>query len=252
MSYQRLKTILIDDEPDSLALLNWQIEKECPELKVVALCQGAQEAMQQIEKRAPDVVFLDIEMPGMNGLQLLQRLPEIHFAPIFITAYSQYAIKAIKLGAFDYLLKPVQRAELKTTVERLLQKRLHSSSVEMKTSLQILLDQLHDVRKAPKITIHTAEQTYFVDISEVLYLQSDNNYTHFFLKNGRPLLVARTLKYFEGLLEEHGFFRVHASFLINLNAVSSIRKGEGGGIILSNGVQIPIARSKREQLFGRL
>ncbi len=249
MANPLLTAILIDDEQDSLDLLNWQLGQECPEVEVVARINNAHEGLQCLLRVQPDIIFLDIEMPGMNGLQLLEQCDRIAFDPVFTTAYDQYALRAIKLGAFDYLLKPVQRAELRVTVDKIIQKRARFQPCIRPEAVKIMLDYFAGNRKDQKITIHTNDEVHFIEVSDLLYLQAENNYTHLTLKSGKRLLVAKTLKYFEALLTENGFFRVHASYLINLAAVSSIRKGEDGGVVLKEGSKIPIARGRRDELL---
>ncbi|MFN7326928.1 MAG: LytR/AlgR family response regulator transcription factor [Chitinophagales bacterium] len=249
MISQRFKTVLIDDEQDSLSLLNWNIEQECPELEVVASCQGAKKGSEAIQEFQPDLVFLDIEMPEMNGLQLLQQFPNASFYPVFTTAYSKYAINAIKLGAFDYLLKPIKRLELRELVDRLVVKRQQKTQLVSVESLQYLKEYLMDGGKARRITVQVGDQIHFLEIDEILYAQAESNYVTINLSDGRKVLVARTLKYFDELLAPHGFYRAHASYLVNLKAVRTIIKGESGGIILSNGVMVPISKNRKDQLF---
>ena len=242
----RIQAILIDDEPDCLDLLNWQIANHCPELTVIARCQSAADGLETIRSAKPDVVFLDVEMPFMNGFQLLEQLPEIDFDLIFTTAYDRYAIRAIRYSALDYLLKPIVAAELCGAVHRLMEKRQ-----DPKRQNAMFETLLHNLQQAgpQRIVVTNREGMYYVEIPQLVFLQANNNYTFLHLKNQKRILVPKTLKHFEDMLEGSGFFRVHSSFLINMAEISSLRRQGGLNARMSDGTEIPIARAKREQFL---
>jgi two-component system LytT family response regulator len=241
------RTILIDDEPDCLGILNWQIEKYCPQLQVVATCDDARQGPALIDKLAPEVVFLDIEMPFMNGFELLRRVKEFNFEVVFTTAHDEYALKALKLNAIDYLLKPISKADLKTAVEKV-QKRLNLKSKEMQ---QAKLTSLHNLSlpSQQKIAIPLHDSILFFNIEEILYVESEGNYSTLYIKNKKPVVTSKTLRHFEDLLSGYSFFRVHASYLINLAEVAEFRKTDGGSVVMSNGAEVKISRSRKDEFL---
>ncbi len=241
-----IRAILIDDEPDCLDLLNWQIANHCPELTVIACCPSAAEGLSAIASEKPDVVFLDVEMPFMNGFQLLEQLPKVDFDLIFTTAYDRYAIRAIRYSALDYLLKPIVVAELCGAVQRLIEKRREPE--RRQEQFETLL---HNVNQTgpQRIVVTNRRGAHYVEIPQLVFLQADNNYTFLHLKNQKRMLVPKTLKYFDDILEGSGFFRVHASFLINLAEISTLQKEAGLVVVMSDGTEIPVARAKREQFL---
>lgn len=245
----QIQAILIDDEPDCLDLLNWQIANHCPELKVIAQCSSAADGLETIRSAKPDVVFLDVEMPFMNGFQLLEQLPEINFDLIFTTAYDRYAIRAIRYSALDYLLKPIVAAELRGAVHRLIEKRQ-----DPKRENAMFETLLHNLRQTgpQRIFVTNRDGMFYVEIPQLVFLQANNNYTFLHLKNQKRLLVPKTLKHFEDVLEGSGFFRVHASYLINRAEISSLNKQGSLSVQMSDGSEIPIARAKREQFLRML
>ncbi len=253
MNSKTFKAVIIDDEQDSIDLLSLLLREECPEIEIVGKCLGAERGMQAIHALDPDVVFLDIVMPEMTGLQLVQQIGKASFYPVFTTAYSQYAINAIKLGAFDYLLKPIRRDELRLLVSRLIE---HSTGKENKLNAESLYSLIANMVPAParqtKITIQEGDQYHFMLLNEIQHLQAQGNYTRFQLTDGRALLVAKTLGHFCDMLELHGFFRVHTSYLVNLTTVRSFIKGANSRLLMKSGDAIPVARARKEQLLSKI
>ena len=241
------QTILIDDEPDCLGILNWQIEKYCPQLQVIATCDDARQGPALIDKLTPEVVFLDIEMPFMNGFELLRRVKKFNFEVVFTTAHDEYALKALKLNAIDYLLKPISKADLKTAVEKV-QRRLNLKSKEMQ---QAKLTSLHNLSQPSqqKIASPLYDSILFFNIEEILFLESEGNYSTLYIKNKKPVVTSKTLRHFEDLLTGYSFFRVHASYLINLAEVVEFRKADGGSVVMSNGAEVKISRSRRDEFL---
>lgn len=247
------KAVIIDDEQDSIELLSLLLREECPEINVIAKCHGAEEGIRAIQNLSPDVVFLDIVMPEMTGLQLVQRIGTASFYPVFTTAYSQYAINAIKLGAFDYLLKPIRRDELRLLMSRLLAIDIQK---ENRLSAEALISMMANIVPGPtqktKITIQEGDQYHFLHLHEITYLQAEGNYTRFKLTDGKGLLVAKTLGHFCDLLELYGFFRTHASYLVNLSTVNTYIKGGNSRIIMKNGDNIPVAKTRKELFLSKM
>ncbi len=239
--------ILIDDEPHCLDLLAWQLKSYCPDIRVVASCHVAVEGLASIRQHRPDLVFLDIEMPFLNGLDLLQRLPQIDFEVVFTTAYGEYAIKALKMNALDYLLKPIAKDELILAVESFKQ-RLEMKELSQEVSLQLILQHLKS--SVPrKIMVPTQDSIHFLDLHNIIYIRAASNYSLIHLKDGRTILASKTLLHFEEMLAEHRFIRIHASYLVNLAEVVEYRKKDGGWAVMSDGLPIKISRGRKDGLF---
>jgi two-component system, LytTR family, response regulator len=244
-----IKAIIVDDEPHCCEVLSMLLERYCPEVSVEAVCYSSTEAVELLSKATAKLVFLDIEMPHMNGFQLLEKLPAINFELIFTTSYDQYAIKAIRFSALDYLLKPVDREELQIAVRRAAQ-RLQSP---LPQQFEILLQKLlHPAAQVSRIALPTMEGLQLIPIDSIISCTSSSNYTILSLKENQKLVVSRTLKEIEEMLDEHTFLRVHHSYLVNLNEIRKYIKGEGGSLIMSDGSSVDVSRSKKEQLMKKL
>ena len=244
-----ITTIIVDDEKNSCEALQILINDCCPELHVVAICYSAEDALQKIKTLNPQLVFLDIEMPNMNGFQLLEHLPKIDFELIFTTSYDQYAIKAIKFSALDYLLKPVDREELQKAVQKVLKKVNGSISQQ----LEILLQKVNQPSVSVKrIALPTMQGLELVEINSIISCSSNSNYTEFYLADKKKILVSRTLKEIDELLEGYAFMRVHNSHIVNLNAITKYIKGEGGYLIMTDGSTVDVSRSRKEILMQKL
>lgn len=244
-----INTIIIDDERHSCDALKILLGKCCQQVHVTAICYSGEEGIKKINVLKPELVFLDIEMPHMNGFQMLEQLPKIDFEIIFTTSYDQYAITAFKFSALDYLLKPVDREELEKAVQRV-SKKINPPVSEQ---LEILLQKINQ----PAITVHrialpTMQGLEFVPVESIIYCSSSNNYTEFFLADKKKLLVSRTLKEAEDMLADHSFLRVHNSYMVNLNSVTRYVKGEGGYLVMSDGSTIDVSRSRKELLMQKL
>jgi two-component system LytT family response regulator len=243
-----IKAIIVDDEPYCCESLATLLERFCPEVKVADICYNGVSALKAIKEVAPQLVFLDIEMPKMNGFELLEKMGEINFQLIFTTSYDQYAIKAIRHSALDYLLKPVDRDELQKAVQRVTQ-RLKNPLPEQ---VEILLQKLHPGAHVAKIAIPTIEGLHMVLVESVISCTADSNYTILNLKNKQKIIASRTLKEIEEMLEDFSFARVHHSFLINLNELEKYIRGEGGYVLMSDGSTIDVSRSRKEYLLKKL
>lgn len=244
-----IKSIIIDDEPHNLENLNRLLEKNCPNVQVIGMASSADEGLELIVKERPDLVFLDIEMPIKSGFDLLQSITNISFEIIFITAYSQYALQAIKTCALDYLMKPVAISELKVAVTKV------SKLVEKKREnfkLKALVDNLKNINLPQKIALPTAEELHFVTINDIVRCKGENNYTMFFLANGNSVLVSRTLKEWDDLLSAHQFIRTHQSHLINSLHVKSYVKKDGGYILMNDGSMVSVSKNKKENTLNQI
>ena len=242
-----LKAILIDDEESNLSSLKEKLLRNCPQVKIIALCTNAKQAIEYIDNQQPDIVFLDIEMPVMNGFLMLQNLSYKKFELIFTTAYDHYAVKAIRFSALDYLVKPIEIEELKSAVLRAEEKRQH---VKTNEQLEMLLENLSQKQAFfQKIAIPTSEGLQFIRISEIIYLEASINYTNIFLSNQQKLLVSRTLKEFEDILPVQIFLRIHHSYIINKEYAEKYIRGEGGQVLLSNGVILDVSKRKKGEFL---
>lgn len=251
-----MRTILIDDEPDNVQLLALQLARHCPQVELVGQFTDSPSALLALRSLKPALVFLDIEMPMLNGFQLLEQLGEIPFQVVFVTAYDQYAVRAFRFSALDYLLKPVDTVDLVNTVRRAEQASLPSGLVGTAQ-----LDLLRSWYPAPapgnmpattlptKMALPHANGLTFVETSQILYAESDSNYTNFVLETGEKYLVSKTLGDVQEMLETRNFLRVHRQYVVNLDHIKRMVKGEGTYLVLTNGMSIPVARQHKERLL---
>ena len=240
---------IVDDEPDCCESMAMLLERYCPEVKVLDICYSAETALQSIMQHEPQILFLDIEMPFINGFELLEKLGNINFELIFTTSYDQYAIKAIRFSALDYLLKPVDREELQKAVQKAAQRKQHP----LPSQFDILLQKLKNPTiPISKIAIPTMEGFQLIAAASILSCESDSNYTHLFLKDKRKIIASRNLKEIEEMLEDYPFIRIHHSHLVNINEVDKYIKGEGGYLIMSDGSTVNVSRSRKELLLKKL
>jgi two-component system LytT family response regulator len=245
-----IKAIIIDDEENSRETLKLKIAKHCKEVEVLATCSSAEEGIETIGLLKPDLVFLDVEMPRMSGFDMLEDLDAVNFDIIFTTAYNQHAIRAIKFSALDYLLKPINKEELQNAVKRALQKQKHYTGEDQIKS--VTENSKAGKANIDKIALPTADGLIFVELKDIVRLESDVNYTKFFLTNKESILVSKTLGDFEELLAGNNFFRPHKSHIINLKYVKRYIKGEGGIIILEDNTNIFVSRRKKEEFLERI
>ncbi|MEO9511320.1 MAG: LytTR family DNA-binding domain-containing protein [Flavobacteriaceae bacterium] len=244
-----LRSILVDDEIHNLENLEHLIKNHCPMVSVIAKAASVDEAILLISTHRPDLVFLDIEMPHKNGFDLLDEVSEIDFEVIFVTAYDQYALKAVKSCALDYLLKPINTFELVSAVNK-----VHGHILEKRENqkLKLLVQNLKNINEPNKIALPTAEELYFVSVTDIVRCKGENNYTLFFLSDERTILVSRTLKEWDDLLSEHGFIRTHQSHLVNSIHVQSFVKKDGGYILMKDGSTVCVSKHKKENTLRAL
>jgi len=242
-----IKAIIIDDEVHCIDTLSILLADYCPDVEVVDKCLSAKKGLEAIEKLSPSLVFLDIEMPVMNGFELLEQFKQIPFSVIFTTSYDQYAIKAIRFSALDYLLKPIDPKELIGAIKKIqTQKNLPSAE-----QFDMLLKQMtHKGAAFSKIAIPTTEGFELIPADQLVRCEADDNYTHLFLKNKTKIIACRTLKEMEEQLQDFSFFiRVHHSYLVNLNEVTKYVRGEGGYLVMTDGSTVNVSRSRKEALL---
>lgn len=242
-----LHAIIVDDEESNLSSLKEKLHRHCPQINIVALCDSAHKGIDAIDSLKPDIVFLDIEMPVMNGFLMLQELTYKNFELIFTTAYDHYAIKAIRYSALDYLVKPIDIEELKTAVARAEEKKQGQTA---NRQLELLLENLSPKKNNyQRIAVPTAEGLQFIKVDEIVYLEASVNYTHIFLETGQKYVVSHTLKDFEEMLDPHIFLRIHHSYIINKNFAEKYIRGEGGQVVLSNGIRLDVAKRKKTEFL---
>ncbi|RPE12029.1 response regulator [Chitinophaga lutea] len=244
-----INAVVIDDEHYASRALVTLLQKHCPDVTVTAVCNNAREAVRLIRDTRPQLVFLDIEMPYLNGFEVLEMLAPVSFDCIFTTSYDQYAIKAIRFSALDYLLKPVDPEELKSAVGRVTGKQSNSLQQQM----ELLLSRFQQPQTLMnRIALPTLEGLQIVPVDSILYCTSQSNYTIFTLTGNQKLTISRTLKEVAEMLEEHQFLRVHHSYLVNLHEVRKYNRGEGGSLLMSDGAAIDVSRSRKEELLRKL
>jgi two-component system LytT family response regulator len=245
-----MNALIIDDEKHGAETLRLLIGRHCKEITVLGVEYSAESAIERIPELRPDIVFLDIEMPTALGFDVIEATKECAYEVIFTTAYSQYAIRAFKTQAIDYLLKPIDVDELVSAVgiaaKRIEEKRGKSGS----NGLDALLKKVNGRNR--KITIPTGEGIIFVSAEELVYLESDSNYTHIYFKDGRKILISKTLKSMEEQLKDSNFCRVHSTYLVNLDEIDRYVKGDGGTLILKNNTSVPVSRANKQELMMRL
>jgi two-component system, LytTR family, response regulator len=237
----KLRSIIIDDEPDSTSLLQLQLTQHCLQVDVIASYNSSVKAAKEIEALKPDLLFLDIEMPVMNGFELLEKILHLNFSVVFITAYNQYAIKAFRFNALDYLVKPVDTNDLIEAVRKA-EKKIKPTS----TQLSLLQRQMRG-EIATKIAIPGQHGVSFIELNEIVFAEASNNYSKLVLTDKRIFTVSKTLKDVQDVLEESHFLRVHRQYIINLNHVKQFNRNESI-LIMDNGEHLPIARNQKEKL----
>ena len=245
-----IKAIVIDDEMHCRKTLSILLKEYCPDVQVMEQCSDAQTGLEAIKKLKPDLVFLDIEMPHMNGFEMLEQFSEIPFAVVFTTGYDQYAIKAFRFSALDYLLKPVEPKELIAAVHKIqAQKKLPEAE-----QFQLLLKQVQGKEQHfNKLALPTLGGFELMPADQLMRCEADDNYTHLYFKNKNKITACRTLKEVEEQLEDFNFFiRVHQSHIVNLNEVIRYMHGDGGYLILSDGTSVNVSRSRKEMLLKTL
>lgn len=242
-----LKAILIDDEESNLSSLREKITKGCPDVIIIKMCDTAEKGIESINALQPDIVFLDIEMPVMNGFVMLQHLSYKNFELIFTTAYDHYAIKAIRFSALDYLVKPIEMEELISAVAKVIEKRNRSFP---NPQIELLVDQLVNKKNSfSRIAIPTTEGLQFIKLEDIIHLEASINYTHIYASGNKKYIVSKTLKDFEEMLPPETFLRIHNSYIINKNFCEKYIRGEGGRVVLSNGIVLDVAKRKKSEFL---
>lgn len=240
-----IKAVIIDDEQNNIDNLVYLLAKHCPQITVAATATDAEEGENMIAIHQPGLIFLDIQMPGKNGFDMLRSLPQRNFEIIFVTAYDQYGIQAIKFSAIDYLLKPVNVQELKDAVHKV---ATQITAKKQNLLLENLVAHLQssNQKEEHRIALPGARETRFALTSAILRCEANNNYTTFYLNTGEKILVSKPIFEYENLLETYGFIRCHQSHLVNKKYIKSWVKEDGGCLLLEDGSKLPVSKQKRE------
>lgn len=241
-----MRTLIIDDEAQAISALKSEIQYHCPQLEIVGEAKSVKEGVEKIKLTNPQLIFLDIQLSDGLGFDIISAYKEYQFKIIFTTAYSKYAIQAIKISALDYLLKPIDPEELKTSVQKAMDKVMLST---MQDQLSVLMQQIAERPGAgeKQIVLKDVDKTYFIKISDILYCEADGSYTKFYLSNAEPVFVSRNLRSYEELLAPAGFIRTHHSCLVNPNKIKVYdRKTDSGTLVLEGGHTIPVSQRKKD------
>jgi two-component system LytT family response regulator len=240
----KIKSIIVDDEKHGRENLSGILRQYCPDVDLLGDADSVDSAVLLIQKYNPDLVFLDIEMPRANGFQLLEHFKDFRFEVIFVTAYDNFAIKAIRFSAADYILKPINLNDLQAAVAKV------ADRIQQKQENLRLKQLVYNISQpgSPRIGLPTADRVEFVEVHKIIRCQGEGNYTHIYFEGNRHLLVAKTLVEFEDLLHEFSFIRVHKTHLVNLKYVVTYQKTGGGTLLLSSGETVAVSRRRKEEV----
>ncbi len=245
-----MKAIIIDDEAGGREYLSQALARVCPNVQLLGMAENADQGYLLIRESQPDLVFLDVEMPNGSGFDLLRRFENINFELIFVTGFDKYALNAIKFNCLDFLLKPYSFEDLAKAVEKA---KIKHQEKDLKSHMANLLFNLQQNKsELLKIPLPTSEGFEFVEIKSIIHLEADGKYTRFHCAGGKSLFISRSLKDYQGMFEEHGFFRIHHKHLINLNKIKKYHKGEGGYVVMTNEANLDVSRKKKKEFLQRL
>lgn len=243
-----LEAVIVDDEIKALQSLSWELTNLSDEVDIIASFTDAREALDYLEQNTPDCLFLDIEMPAMDGFQFIKNLKNKNFPVVITTAYNQYALQALKNEAIDYLLKPIDSDDLEETIAKI--KKFNSKNLSIDRLEKILLN-FNAESQNKKITINTDGKLVFLNSDDILYAESDGNYSTIFLTDGQKILLTKKLKEVNTLLPQSSFFRIHNSYIINLNKIKEFLKTDGY-VVLESNHKIPVSRQKKSDFLDML
>lgn len=243
-----IRAIIIDDEQDARDGLQFIVEKFCPEVSIIALCETPEIGIEKIKELQPNLVFLDVQMPRLTGFDLLEKMEVINFEIIFVTAFDKYAIKAIKFSALDYLLKPVEVDELVSAIQKIKEKQ-HNKTTHFKS---LLTNVKQNSEKLERLAIPSDNEIILQKVTDIVYCEADSNYTILHLVDEKKITVSKTLKEFENILPETDFCRIHHSTLVNLVHVTKYVKGDGGYVLVTGRRHLDVSRRKKDAFIQAL
>jgi two-component system LytT family response regulator len=241
------KAVIVDDELSGIEVLEYALKRHCPEIEIIQTFSSSVDALDKIPSIAPDVLFVDVEMPQLNGFELVEQLASLNMQVIFTTAYNEFALKAFRVSALDYLLKPVDVDELKAAVSK-----LKSFNKTDNQAMDALMDYIKSQKQLNKISISTEKGIHFIDTVEVLYCLSTGPYTVFYLKGGQELVCSKSIGEYEKMLEDKGFYRIHNSSLINVEHLKRFVRTDGGYVEMSDGKTLTVSRRKKDEFLSYL
>ncbi len=245
---KKVTTILVDDEINNLMFLQALIKEHAAQLEIIATTENAQEGLQLISELKPQLVFMDIDMPGMTGFELLKKLEPLSFEVIFVTAYNQYAMEAFDYNAVAYITKPIVTQKLTAAIEKAITKIEEKKYTE---NIFSLLENVHHKNKHDKIALPTMQGLQFIKLTQICFCESSGNYTNFHLSDNSKIMVSRQLGEYEKLLPADTFVRIHDQHIINLTCIKEYVKGSGGEVILENGTRLNVASRRKDELLSR-
>jgi two-component system LytT family response regulator len=241
------KAIIVDDEPNALVVMQVLLAKHCPNVQVLAATESSITAIELIKELRPHIVFLDIEMPQLNGFQLLEKVSDENFHLVFTTAYDQYAVKAFRYSAVDYLLKPIVVEDLIRSVAKI---DAHDATQRQRVAALAANMQKAEKKLPPDIIALPHARGYiFQPVQEILYCEASNTYTTFYFDNKPSVLICKPLGEVEKLLDGNVFFRIHRQYLVNIKKIKELIRSDGGSVILNNGLELPLSRNRKEDLM---
>ena len=249
MNEQKLRAIIVEDEEASRETLRNYLLKYCPDVNLLAEVSNIKEGLTAINKHQPDVVFLDVEMPFGNAFDLLEQIEDITFETVFVTAFSNYAIQALNFSAAYYILKPVDIDELTKAVEKIKESVLKSKEL---IHTRVLIENIKiENKQLQKIVLPLLDGWEVVRVNDIIRCEAHDNFTRFHLLNGRKLLICRTLKFYESMLENYDFIRVHKSHMVNIQYIQQYKKGKGGQVIMTDGASVDISPNRKDLLMAK-
>ncbi len=250
---QPIKTLVIDDEANARSAIKNMVQQLNLPITIVGEASNAEEGLEKIHLLQPELLFLDIQMPGKSGIQLMQEMNRDNIQVIFVTAHQGFAIQALKLSAIDYILKPIDPADLKEAVERALKRKNTPGAEQLLLFQQALQHMQQPQQKSPeKLAISTSEGILFADLKNIIWIESLTGYCKFYLEGQKPIVVSKNLKEYEDLLASHNFFRTHQSSMVNLVHIKKYVRGEGGQVWMTDGSEIEVARRRKDELLNKM
>jgi two-component system LytT family response regulator len=247
-----IKVVLIDDEPQSCKSLAIKLKAIADDVEIVGTYNNPEKAIAALRKLKPAAIFLDIEMPGINGFQLLEKMEEFDFEVIFVTAYDEYTLNALRISALDYLLKPVENEELKNAIARLRRRISMQESTYTKEKLELLGDTLKEKHAPRRLALSTSQGIVFLKINEIIRVEALSNYSTFYLTSKQKVMVSKTLKEFEAVLTMQNFFRVNRSCIVNTDYIVKYKHEDGGVLELQDGSEVSVGPHRKNDLIDLL
>lgn len=245
-----LTAVIVDDETSGREIITLLLQKIAPDIEILGQAGSVKDAISLLNEETPDILFLDVEMPTGTGFSILEQIPDLDSEIIFVTAYDKYALEAIRVSALDYLLKPIDREEFAKAIEKARKNREQKRDSTKATRFLNAYQQLGN--RPDRIVLPTQDGFQVILCEEVIWVQGDGAYTRFFLTHARQVMVSKMLKEYDHILEEHGFFRIHRSHMINISHVRRYFKGRGGEVEMSDGSVLAVSREKKDEFIAKL